>query len=394
MLHLKRTERFTVLTSSDDAVTNKLNQNSAEDGVETKCGMPSPVHEAIPVLVLEDLLLHEHRKMTKEIQHALLSGLQKEGYVLLTTSFTSRPAQIIQAMRNSILNNLFPGSYLESNNNEITSLKEVCNTAALKTSDMVYVSEKGVPMYKLGYELCEDHVREVYRIAAGDADEAQVWPANETDSQRTCWLQGLGLLRHITDTALDLLIALNDAAPRRKHRRYSGASSWMKSPSSSPISERQGDFSVLYAMHYFNNENKSNMSECEQALEPTLPEPGVAVKAHVDPSLFVCEPFLCPDSKGLQVLIRSNDGLTNATTPCRTNEWLDCDGPESPLIGKLSSLEPHRNEIILLFIGKAIQTVIPDLEPTLHRVVAGNCARRTVIYEQKYEEFFPAPILD
>jgi hypothetical protein len=51
------------------------------------------------------------------------------------------------------------------------------------------------------------------------------------------------------------------------------------------------------------------------------------------------------------------------------------------------------HEVLLLFVGKAL-AVACGMEPTLHRVVSANRPRRTVIYEQKYEEFFPPPRLD
>lgn len=391
-LKVQSTRRFTVLVGADEV--------TAFPEKATRKGDNHPLNEPIaharscslPVLSLEDLLLHERRQTTSEVQRALLSGLKSAGYVVLTTSSTSRPAKVIQNMKKSLVTQLFPHP-IPCDSNDLNVNKKH-NIADLKTSDLVYVSEKGVPMYKLGYELCEDHVREVFRIAAGDIDGAQVWPDNETDSHRNTWLQGAGLMRHITDTALDLLSAMSISSPRRNKRPHSGVGGWSKAPPTSPLSERRGDFSVLYAMHYFNENVDATLAPQPGSLSPKLPDEGVAVKAHVDPSLFVCEPFLCAETTGLQVLNRNNDADAMSPSDYRTCDWLDCDGPTSPFVGKLSPLEPHLNEIILLFVGKAIQSVIPDLEPTIHRVVTGHCARRTVIYEQKYEEFFPPPILD
>jgi hypothetical protein len=130
--------------------------------------------------------------------------------------------------------------------------------------------------------------------------------------------------------------------------------------SSTKLQQRDGDFSVLYAMHYFNQNTDSQ----------------IAVKSHVDPSLLVLEPFLCPYTTGLQVWDRQKQ--------C----WMDCDGPTSPTFQLM-----QEKEVLLLFAGKALATHAA-LEPTLHRVVTGHRPRRTVIYEQKYEEFFPPPSFD
>jgi hypothetical protein len=211
-------------------------------------------------------------------------------------------------------------------------------------------------MYRLGYELCEDGVREVFRVAAGSPDSV-TWPC---PISRCTWLRGLGFMRHICDTALELLIENDLSQGTLRRRPYSGSSAWTKSYNC-PLMERTGDYSVLYAMHYFNHISVDE---------------GVAVKAHVDPSLLVLEPFLCQDTTGLQVWDRSRQ------------KWLDCDGPTSP-VAELW----HDYEVVLLFVGKALGTKT-SMEPTLHRVVTGNRPRRTVIYEQKYEELFPPPVLD
>jgi hypothetical protein len=120
-------------------------------------------------------------------------------------------------------------------------------------------------------------------------------------------------------------------------------------------------------MHYFNNGTYAE-EDGEGAT--------VAVRPHVDPSLLVLEPFLCQETTGLQVWDR------------KRSRWLDCDGPESPVAHLWED-----NEVLLLFVGKALATRC-RIDPTLHRVVSGDRPRRTVIYEQKYEEFFPPPSLD
>ena len=209
------------------------------------------------------------------------------------------------------------------------------------------------------------------------------------DAYYQLWRKGMGLCRHVTDTALDLLTRdLPNAAGRRK-RPESGAASWNGPVSLNPRA-RPGDYSMLYAMHYFNETDAKGAQ---------LPADGIALGAHVDPSLLVMEPFLSPDSRGLQVWDRVG------------GDWMDCDGPDSPCAhlatsGSVSDIsscgsserqghEPPRQQqvVSLLFGGKAL-AAHTGIEATLHRVVTGSRNRRAVIYEQKYEEFFPPPIMD
>lgn len=300
--------------------------------------------DAVPMIALEDMLLHGRHSTTAAVQSKLKYSLVEHGYVLLTVQHEKVTA-VIRSMRSSLHTDVFPAT------------ATTANAGMLQTSSTTYISERGVPMYKLGYEMCEDGVREVFRVAAG-SPETVCW--GKACSQSS-WVRGLGLLRHVSDTALDILLLSTDGT-KRKRRPHSGRAAWLKMDMETK-EERSGDFSVLYAMHYFN----SNRVEVE---------PGIAVKAHVDPSLLVIEPFLCPQTTGLQVWDRIND------------RWMDCDGPTSPLRTAFDG------EVMLLFAGKAISCVVPEIEPTLHRVVTGDQSRRTVIYEQKYAEFYPPPSFD
>jgi hypothetical protein len=272
-------------------------------------------------------------------------------------------------------------------------------------------------MYKLGYELCEDNVREVFRIATGHSTDTISWPniaprryclntvvSSTPPTTETLWMRCIGLLRHLTDATLDLLILHhhhqqqeqqqqiqiqsdhhNTKSPqlmRIQNRPYSGAASWWENvnfhqihsiqPRMQQQLDRNGDYSVLYAMHYF-NDGKS------------MVQPGVAVKEHVDPSLLVVEPFLCTTTTGLQV------GDRRST---KSGSWIDCDGPNSPMYPTIMEAQYNNEEIMLLFVGKALSEAIPSIPPTLHRVVTGQQPRRTIIYEQKYAEFYPTPTFD
>ena len=231
----------------------------------------------------------------------------------------------------------------------------------LPTSDLVYLSEKSVPMWKLGYEKSEDGIREFFRIHGACVDD-QPWPS--ALSFRETWLRGLALCRHVCDEALHLCI---DSVPSRV-RPSSGSKAWASTKySQTPfgqVSDRKGDFSVLYGMHYFNETDLGQASDDDNAI--------IALKQHVDPSLCVLEPFLAANCPGLQVLDQA------------TNQWIDCDGPNSPVASHITDKE----ELMCLFVGRAFCKHRPEVQPTLHRVVSSNQSRRSIIYEQKYEEYF------
>jgi len=122
-------------------------------------------------------------------------------------------------------------------------------------------------------------------------------------------------------------------------------------------------------MHYFNQDDTPIVDQDDTVR--------INVKQHVDPSLFVLEPFLAKEA-GLQVYSRG--------------EWITCDGPESPIHSLLQNDEMG----MVMFVGKAFAALVPTVAPTLHRVISSNNGRRrrTMIYEQKYEEYFPPPSFD
>jgi hypothetical protein len=331
----------------------------------------------VPVIALADLLLHEHRKTTNQVRRQLTHSLKMLGYCFLTSPKRgqNRASRILDQLRRSVHTAIFP--------------TEASAEDRLETSDTVYVSERGVPMYRLGYEHSEDRIRQVFRMAGGDPDAVR-FPSSDC---RNLWMRGLGLLRHICDTGLDLLLQSVEPNNDDNHHHAPGShgppsSWWSRSGSKRPGSgssawnhrsnpelwkepflkpDRSGDFSVLYIMHYFNSGAHVDVDGRGHA---------IAVRPHVDPSLLVLEPFLCQHTTGLQVWDR------------RASRWLDCDGPRSPVAHLWDE-----HEVLLLFVGRALATTC-RMEPTLHRVVSANRPRRTVIYEQKYEEFFPPPRLD
>ena len=350
-LLLVKTERFSVLEVK--------NQGKSRTSVSSCKGDSSyvPRHfqtKKLPIITLADLLLHKERNTTGQIRHQLMLALKRHGFCFLRVSQTSQPGQIVETMRRALAEQLFPND--RANN-------------TIPTSDVIYVSERGVPMWKLGYELSEDGIREFFRIHAGCPDD-QPWPETVVEGKsnfRSIWLKGLALCRHICDEALSLCIDASVVLPRQ--RSSSGIKTWLSSaycqtpPGELP--DRPGDFSVLYAMHYFNKKNLGSEADDDCTR--------VNVKQHVDPSLFVLEPFLVTNCSGLQVQDQA------------TNRWLDCDGPTSPL----ANMRSNGDEFMCLFIGRGFARHCPGMTPTLHRVVAASHqSRRSIIYEQKYDEYW------
>eukprot|EP00978_Attheya_sp_CCMP212_P037037 scaffold172041_cov29-Attheya_sp.AAC.1 len=100
-------------------------------------------------------------------------------------------------------------------------------------------------------------------------------------------------------------------------------------------------------MHYFNNASSEAARKAMMdtttttTMTTTEPETTINVKEHVDPSLFVLEPFLA-DVEGLQVLPRSSFHPTKDTDSAQ--DWIACDGPSSPLHSCLSSNQENEDE--------------------------------------------------
>jgi hypothetical protein len=381
--------------------------------IDYDCRRSNDADPSPPVVAWEDIMFHERRQTTQSVQNQLYQYLSEYGFCFIDVS-NPHAVNVLQAMRESLFTDFFPNAVTTKE----TTKEHRHRRHHLQTSNELYVSEKGIPMYKLGYEYTR--IRELFRIAGKNPDSVQ-YPSSER--VRSIWLQGLSLMRDTTDAVLDLLLLLSSssplldssnvctngttppkqppAPPPRRHRRGHMGATWTKTPVSNRITkDREGDFSVLYAMHYFNDyDNDKNTTE-----PVVLPEPGVAVKAHVDPSILVLEPFLCPTSVGLQVWDRRQTAAAAAANHSDTTNdaasslsyWLDCDGPNSIFHKQQQQQqqEQHGHYWMLLFCGKALAQHIPDIAPTRHRVVAGSGPRCTIIYEQKYQEFFPPPTFD
>lgn len=362
-MYLEKTPRFSVLTVSSKSAAAAAALLAQDTAAQTK--PKKGIRRSVPTLELSRLLKSNGAAASNAVRDELLSALQLHGFVVLTVPRSSMPARIIDDMKQSLTDDFFADSGATSE-------------SSFSETGTIYISEKGVPMWKVGYESCEDGVREAFRVASGSPDDGP-WPSQEA---RSSWLQGLALCRHVCDCALQAVTegvgddrSSNNDVKMRK-RPGSGGASWKKKDyCQTPVgqlSERSGDYSVLYAMHYFNQEDTPFMDQDGDIR--------ISVKQHVDPSLFVLEPFLA-EQPGLQVFSQG--------------KWITCDGPSSPIHGALSDDEMG----MVLFVGKAfsnhmVQEKIAEIQPTLHRVITAGRRRTTMIYEQKYAEFFPAPIMD
>lgn len=117
---------------------------------------------ALPVMKLTDLLLHRRRKMTEQVRRKLWKCLQTKGFVILTLSKECEPARVVDDLRQSLYRDFFPslnGTATSLSSTPCSSVHRQRNVNNLKNGS-VYQSEKGVPMWRLGYELCDD-IREV-----------------------------------------------------------------------------------------------------------------------------------------------------------------------------------------------------------------------------------------
>lgn len=169
-------------------------------------------------------------------------------------------------------------------------------------------------------------VRDCFRVACGDMSRL-VWPSPEFKEH---WLSLQRRMERICDRALSLTVGY-DIAP--SHARP------------------DENFSVCYGLHYPNIAG-SGQSETENVFE------------HVDPSLYVVEPV--PSVEGLDVY------------DPYSKQWLKAEKVCVP------------GKEIVLFCGKALERATNGRIPgTLHRVRRTPDKRFCIIYEQKYEEYFP-----
>lgn len=369
-LFILKTNKFTILERRDDNDTCTISNWEQDKKEEAKHD------DSLPVVDFAKLINAKNHAGSSCL---LWSHLEKHGYIILTVSSSSIIAKILSEMERTLESDFFP------------PVAHHANCAGLQSGHVVYVSERGIPMYRLGYEHC-DSIREVYRVHCGSPD-SQPWPSS---SSRQAWLRGLCVCRYICDVALKLTLGYDPST-----RFGSGVASWKGDGSdlnrrapyfSMPegsLPDRKGDYSVHYAMHYFNASHPPpNFLTDDDDDTNTL----LNVKTHVDPSLFVLEPYLAK-VEGLQI------------RPTGSDYWVTIDGSSSKIQESLLGADVHP---MVLFVGRAFAQVAKtkcnrNISPTLHRVIApsrrndnhGQPERRIVtIYEQKYEEFFPPPVFD
>jgi hypothetical protein len=110
----------------------------------------------LPVMRLDDLLLCGSSKTTEgKVANVLRSHLERFGFVVLRYSPTSEAGQVVHDLKRTVDQDLFP-----------TDDKLTRNPSHLGNGH-TYVSERGVPMWRLGYEECDD-IREVRLAPLGN----------------------------------------------------------------------------------------------------------------------------------------------------------------------------------------------------------------------------------
>ena len=190
MLHLAPTQRFAVISRSDATV---------------------------PRLPLEDAA------STRALQL-----LRKHGYFVATEIGAALEADV--ASIETELENFFA---------KAPERKEKC-------MGTVYANERGLPMFRRGYER-QEHVRECFRVPV--KEEGQPWPSPRT---KVCWRRVITRFQAVADALLEAV---------------------------APGHERGEDFSLAYCFRYGENDGGANGGS-----DDTL------VGEHADVSLVVVEP--------------------------------------------------------------------------------------------------------
>ena len=190
MLHLKPTKRYAVIARSDATV---------------------------PRLPLEDAAT------TKALQL-----LKRHGYFVAT--------EIGAALENDVAS---IESELENFFAKAPERKEKC-------MGTVYANERGLPMFRRGYER-QEHVRECFRVPV--KEEGQPWPSSRT---KVCWRRVITRFQAVADALLEAVV---------------------------PGHERGEDFSLAYCFRYGVDDGGANGGS-----DDTL------VGEHADVSLVVVEP--------------------------------------------------------------------------------------------------------
>mmetsp|Transcript_2079 Transcript_2079/g.4472 ORF Transcript_2079/g.4472 Transcript_2079/m.4472 type:complete len:366 (-) Transcript_2079:98-1195(-) len=212
---------------------------------------------------------------------AFVSALAKHGYVILTG--VCEGEALYRTLEASLKQDLF---LLKALTPASDTSAEACGSARKEAFvGSVYFNERSVPMWRSGYEFVEDKVREAFRVHAGETEEGLAWPSKNMQRH---WAALTAFCRDLTDRALvQVLTSQPPGVPRTagdldRCRRL------------------QGDLSVAYALHYPNEQGAA------LPLDVTGGQPGINVKAHVDPSLLVVEPVA--DVPGLDVFDQTLDG--------------------------------------------------------------------------------------
>ncbi len=315
----------------------------------------------------------------------MVSHLTEHGYFILTYP----PATSLQSgADNKLLSTIHD---ITSSLSELfTSSASPWPPRACSTLGSVYFNEKDVPMYKLGYDdgtggvsgNDRDEIREYFRVASQNAGTCGS-VGDMGDGARDAVVRGLNLSRYITDVILSTTLGVKLTA------RHGNAASSFTSPSPS-VKERAGDYSLLYAMNYYNSPESIEWAKGEEMYgsDGRL----LVLKEHVDPSLVVLEPIISRGVGGLEVF------------DAGAKEWILVDGGHSAVHDVVEGIEGVGGKGMVVFVGKAFASCYSEkgddgapVEATLHRCVAPRSEevgvnRRAIIFEQKYAEFMTTSV--
>ncbi|GMI33063.1 hypothetical protein TrCOL_g2327 [Triparma columacea] len=342
----------------------------------------SPSKIATDSAIVPKISLLEILRGSKTAVDQLFAALIHRGYFLLTygalgdaSSPSSSAALVLEAIVATV-----EGMKSTLTPNTANWPPSQCSVS----SGDVYFNERDVPMYRLGYDDGtggesgdKDKIREYFRVANGNIPGVGGWREWGREVVRgTCFCSYLAdvLLHHTL-------------GPKRRKPKRSHMSRWMN-PESIDLEEpslggvKGGDFSILYAMNYFNT-----LSSISHASSPSFTGSDgrpLSLREHVDPSLFVIEPVVGRGVGGLEIWDKLGE------------RWVAADGEGAEAINCLEEGE----DCMAVFVGKAFERAWksekpnePAIHATLHRVrqpveMEVGTPRRAVIYEQKYAEYF------
>ena len=212
---------------------------------------------SLPVIKLLDVI--PSRSSKNAARGEILDHLRTHGYFIL--SYHPSSSNAIERVVAEIVDNLStiftPNTPLWPPASMLTSFRN--------TARSVYLNENDVPMYKLGFDdgtgggagNDKDKIREYFRVSSSNPDDCGSFPlADHGDGSddeisrekmgRSAVVRGLNLCRYISNVLLELTLDMK----LPNHLRSTAKSFTSPSP---PNYSSNDDYSLLYAMNYFNS---------------------------------------------------------------------------------------------------------------------------------------------